>query len=68
MSKSRPSVTKRRNERARMEKRQFKELKKAQRKAEKEDRVEEVEGDPDLEGIVPGPQNRPRYDENGYDL
>ncbi|MBT3220633.1 MAG: hypothetical protein HN348_16225 [Proteobacteria bacterium] len=68
MSKSRPSVTKRRNERARMERRQHKEQKRAQRKVEKEEQEEVLEGDPDLVGITAGPQEQPRYDDDGYDL
>ena len=68
MSKSRPSVTKRRNERARMERRQHKDIKRAQRKADKDERPEEPEGDPDLAGIVAGPNNQPRYDDDGYDI
>ncbi len=64
LAKARPTITKRLREKARLEKR----LRKAERKAEREAKLEEereellqseevTEGDdPDLAGIVPGPQ------------
>jgi hypothetical protein len=55
MAKARPSITKRLREKSLMEKRMRKAEKKADRDFEKEGR-EEVEGDPDLAGIVAGPQ------------
>ncbi|MCK6546732.1 hypothetical protein L6R52_12855 [Myxococcota bacterium] len=55
-------LTKRQKERNRQEKQQQKAQKKAERKAE--GRVEVVPGeDPDLAGIVPGPQPRPWDDD-----
>ena len=49
--------TKRQKEQARLEKRKEKELKKEERKKEKADRPEGGTGeDPDIAGIVPGPQ------------
>lgn len=59
MAKSRPTVTKRIREKAKMEKRQRKAERKAQRAAEEleEGGAEAEEGvDPDLAGIIPGPQ------------
>jgi hypothetical protein len=51
-----PSVNKRLKERARQEHQQEKAAKKAQRKQEKPTRVTEDGVDPDLVGIIPGPQ------------
>ncbi|MCC6850152.1 MAG: hypothetical protein IT294_16775 [Deltaproteobacteria bacterium] len=57
--KSRTSVTKRQKEQARQQRRQNKEMRREQRAAEKEGRPQ-VEGeDPDIAGIVPGPQPHP---------
>ena len=59
MAKTRPSVQKRQYEAAKMEKAQQKAARKAQRKAEKEERRDaaaEMDEDPDLAGIVAGPQ------------
>lgn len=64
MAKSRPSVQKRRAEAAKMEKKQAKAARKAARDAEKEEREGTESGvDPDLAGIVAGPQ--PRLYEGG---
>lgn len=60
MAKARPSVTKRLREKALMEKRMRKAERKADRAAERADKDLDVEGDPDLAGIVPGPQ-RPAW-------
>lgn len=50
-------ITKRQKEQARMQHRQEKEAKKAERKRLKAERPARVEGeDPDLAGIVAGPQ------------
>jgi hypothetical protein len=56
---SRTTGAKRQKERQRAEKRLLKEEKKARRKEEKENRVLTTDGDPDLEGIVAGPQPIP---------
>ena len=51
------SVTKRQKEKLRQEKRQEKEEKREQRRRERENRVTPDTGeDPDIAGIVPGPQ------------
>ncbi|HJN72389.1 MAG TPA: hypothetical protein QGF58_00530 [Myxococcota bacterium] len=63
MAKSRPSVQKRRAEAAKLEKKQAKAARKAARDAAKADRTAEAGVDPDLEGIVGGPQ--PRLYEGG---
>ena len=53
-------ATKRQREQARVEKRQKKDEQKAQRKAEKDARPPPADGvDPDIAGIVPGPQPLP---------
>ena len=53
----RPTITKRQKERARDERRRHKQEKRVQRKTEKDAKDEVVTGeDPDLAGIVPGPQ------------
>ena len=52
-----PTITKRQRERAREERRRLKAEKRAQRKAERIARPPVESGeDPDLEGIIPGPQ------------
>ena len=63
--KSRTSVTKRQKEQARQQRRQVKEQRREQRAAEKGARPEGIgEGeDPDIAGIVPGPQPHPFADE-----
>ena len=64
MAKSRPSVQKRRNEAIKLEKKQAKAARKAQREADRNARGEAVDGeDPDLAGIIPGPQPLPEDDE-----
>jgi hypothetical protein len=61
--KSRTSVTKRQKEQARQQRRQVKEARREQRAAEKGTRPEGTEGeDPDIAGIVPGPQPHPFAD------
>lgn len=62
--KSRTSVTKRQKEQARQQRRQVKEQRREQRAAEKGTRPEGApEGeDPDIAGIVPGPQPHPFAD------
>ena len=65
MAKSRPSVQKRRNEAAKLEKKQLKMARKSQREAMRAQRSESTDGiDPDLAGIVAGPQ--PETDD-GYE-
>jgi hypothetical protein len=60
--RGRPTITKRQKELARGERTRLKEEKRAQRQAEKEARPEPEPGvDPDIAGIVPGPQP-PRTD------
>ena len=60
MAKTRPTVQKRKKELAKLEKRQAKAAKRAQRQAEKGDRAETEDGiDPDLIGMVAGPQPNP---------
>ncbi|RKG92415.1 hypothetical protein D7Y13_06445 [Corallococcus praedator] len=53
--------TKRQKEMARQQKQREKDTKKAERKTEKDQRPERVAGDvdPDIAGIVPGPQPLP---------
>ena len=63
--KSRTSVTKRQKEQARQQRRNVKAARREQRAAEKGARPEgAIEGeDPDIAGIVPGPQPHPFLDE-----
>lgn len=61
--KSRTSVTKRQKEQARMQRRLVKEQRREQRAAEKGDRPAIDGEDPDIAGIVPGPQPHPYADE-----
>jgi len=57
MAKSRPSVQKRNNEARKLQKAQEKAARKAARHAERGSREKNEDGtDPDLEGIVAGPQ------------
>ena len=57
---SNPSVNKRQKERDRQEKQKDKQAKRQERAAEKAARPAGEEGeDPDIAGIVPGPQPRP---------
>lgn len=63
-AKGRPSISKRQKEQARLEQRKKKEEKREQRKLEKETRPQASSGeDPDIAGIVPGPQPLPWEDE-----
>jgi sRNA-binding protein len=58
-----PSAAKRQKERARQEKQRDKEAERAQRRKDKSTRTTNAEGeDPDLAGIIPGPQP-PQEDE-----
>ena len=62
--KSRTSVTKRQKEQARQQRRVTKAARREQRAAEKGERPQGLEGeDPDIAGIVPGPQPHPFADE-----
>jgi hypothetical protein len=54
----RPSVNKRNREQAKREKRQEKEARRAERARERQSRGTTGGEDPDLAGIVPGPQPR----------
>ncbi len=66
MAKTRPSVQKRKMEAAKMEKKLAKEARKAAREASRpEDRPDGV--DPDLAGIVAGPQERLYEDGEPWD-
>lgn len=57
MSKARPSVLKRRKEEARRERQKLKAIRRAERTAENRERGDIAPGeDPDIAGIVPGPQ------------
>jgi hypothetical protein len=56
VSKPRPSVNKRRKEEARKERQRNKELRRQERAAQKGERRTEDGEDPDIAGIVPGPQ------------
>jgi len=59
-NRGRPSVTKRQKEAARRDKQQRKAERKAERDSQKSDRPEGDSGeDPDIAGIVPGPQPLP---------
>jgi hypothetical protein len=55
------SIVRRQKERARQERKKAKIEKKAQRSAERRERPAATEGDPDIAGIVAGPQP-PRED------
>jgi hypothetical protein len=62
--KSRTSVTKRQKEQARQQRRLVKEQRREQRALEKTDKGAGIEGeDPDIAGIVPGPQPHPFAEE-----
>jgi hypothetical protein len=56
VSKPRPSVNKRRKEEARKERQRNKALRREERAAQKANRQTEGGEDPDIAGIVPGPQ------------
>ncbi len=60
MTVKRPTVSKRQKERKREERKQRKAEKLARRRAEKDEPTSTIQGeDPDIAGIVPGPQPRP---------
>ena len=62
-NKGRPSVNKRRKEEARKQRQALKASRRAERKAGREPRDEVSAGeDPDIAGIVPGPQPLPEDD------
>jgi hypothetical protein len=66
MQKSRPTQNKRARERARQEKQQQKAARRLETKERKSLRPEVAAGeDPDIAGIVPGPQPSPWADEFG---
>jgi hypothetical protein len=58
-----PSITKRQKELARQEKQKEKAERRAQRQADRATRGDSDGEDPDIAGIVPGPQ--PRLDDDG---
>lgn len=63
--RSRPSLEKRLREQQRQQRAREKEQRRAERKREKESRGPNQGGtDPDLEGIVPGPQPHPFMDDD----
>jgi hypothetical protein len=64
MQKSRPTQNKRARERAKQEKQQMKAARRQEAKAQKATKPGGSEGeDPDIAGIVPGPQKSPWDDE-----
>jgi len=63
VQKSRPTQNKRARERARQEKRQEKEARRAD-KARQPKQTSETGEDPDIAGIVPGPQPSPWGDDD----
>jgi hypothetical protein len=66
--RGRPSIEKRMREQQRQQRAREKEQRRAERKREKDSRPggQDTPGavDPDLEGIVPGPQPQPWMDDN----
>lgn len=63
-NRTRPTLEKRAKERARQEKRKLKEERRASAKAEKANAPRRVgDEDPDIAGIVPGPQPSPWGDD-----
>ncbi len=62
-NKGRPSITKRQKERARQERQRIKTERRDQRKGEPKKSDVSVEEDPDIAGIVPGPQRLPWEEE-----
>jgi hypothetical protein len=63
--RSRPSLEKRLREQQRQQRQREKEQRRAERKRERESRGPTQGGvDPDLEGIVPGPQPQPWMDDD----
>ncbi len=67
MAKARPSVQKRMKELSKLEKKMAKDARRAAREAGKEDRSE-IEGDPDLAGIVAGPQAKPAWADEDFEV
>ena len=67
LAKARPSILKRQKERARQERKQKKQERREERKLQKEDDgttpAQDPDFDPDIAGIVPGPQVLPTDDE-----
>lgn len=63
MQKSRPTQNKRARERARQEKRQEKEARRADKARQPSRPATENGEDPDIAGIVPGPQRSPWDDD-----
>jgi len=61
-NKGRPSITKRQKERARQERQRIKAERRVQRKGEQKKSDVSPEEDPDIAGIVPGPQPLPWED------
>ncbi len=58
--KGRPSVEKRRKERARQDRKQEKAERRKERRIDRDNRPQDASGeDPDIAGIVPGPQPLP---------
>jgi len=70
MAKARPTVQKRAKETARMEKKMQKAARKARREEEREERLTSPSehDDPDIAGIVPGPQPVQEWDESEFEL
>ena len=64
VQKSRPTQNKRARERARQEKRQEKEARRADKARQPARPATESGEDPDIAGIVPGPQRSPWDDED----
>ena len=65
MQKSRPTQNKRARERAKQEKQQMKQARRLEAKSRKGSGSPNAPGeDPDIAGIVPGPQPNPWGDEN----
>jgi len=64
--RSRPSLEKRLREQQRQQRAREKEQRRAERKRERDQRPDGAAAtvDPDLEGIVPGPQEQPWMDES----
>ena len=61
-NRGRPTQTKRQRERARMERQKMKESRRAETRAQKSDASPRPTGyDPDIEGIVAGPQELPDW-------
>lgn len=68
MQKSRPTQNKRARERARQEKRQQKEARRLENRGRRVDPTGAAGEDPDIAGIVPGPQPSPWGDEDEADV